>query len=342
MSNSRSPEDFILPFVTCTVKTVKKAPQLPESRHNIEVNDQIRQFVEIMRATVVANAPQLTDVLQRLDGYLSSMKPQPADAEEPVYEASDQMQMASTALRVFDVMDESDVKGKSRSLKGLCNAKVSTTLTTDCNRKAGIDSRRCPQNAVKDIQIQLDLLAAGHAAFAEANQFVSSTGYTSWAHTEVEDLRERKEYFLGFTQIRVGDRGDSSTDGSSSVNAGTASLTFIPSEPRKHYLELLRRCLDLDLDDMANLSDNDMVSLAILSEPHIALLDEVAGHWRISKSTKLTAHASLLVDLLREDGVPVECVAEALTKLRQHVQQVDRTSWLREDVSAREVVAQRR
>lgn len=125
MRDSRSPEDFILPFVTCTVKTVKKAPQLPESRHNTEVNDQIRQFVEIMRSTVAANAPQLTDVLQRLDGYLSSMKPQPADAEEPVYEASDQMQMASTALRVFDVMDESDVKGKSRSLKGLCNAKVS-------------------------------------------------------------------------------------------------------------------------------------------------------------------------------------------------------------------------
>jgi len=125
MKESRSPEDFILPFVTCTVKTVKKAPDLPESRHNAEVNDQIRQFVEIMRATVASNAPQLTDVLQRLDGYLASMKPQPAAEEEPTYDPSDQMQMATTALRVFDILDESEVKGKSRALKGLSNAKAS-------------------------------------------------------------------------------------------------------------------------------------------------------------------------------------------------------------------------
>jgi hypothetical protein len=85
---------------------------------------------------------------------------------------------------------------------------------------------------------------------------------------------------------------------------------------------------------MANLSDNDMVSLAILSEPHIALLDEIAGHWRISQATKLAAHAGLLVNLLQEDGVPVECVAEALSKLRQYLQQADRSLWQRQDVSS--------
>lgn len=300
MRESRSPEDFILPFVTCTVKTVKKAPDLPEARHNAEVNDQIRQFVEIMRATVASNAPQLTDVLQRLDGYLSSMKPQPAAEEEPVYEPGDQMQMATTALRVFDILDESEVKGKSRALKGLSNAK----------------------NAIKDIQLQLDLLSAGDAAFTDAKDFMSPDGYDTWIQQEKADLEERKSYYQAFTQSDVGQ------------TQGT-SLTFIPAEPRKYYLDLLRRCLDLDLDDMANLSDTDMVSLAILSEPHIALLDEIAGHWRISKSTKLTAHASLLVDLLREDGVPVECVAEALTKLRYYVQQSDKQLWLRQDVSDR-------
>ena len=147
---------------------------------------------------------------------------------------------------------------------------------------------------------------------------------------EKADLEERKSYYLGFTQGRIGDRPDGAND--AATLQGT-NLTFIPAEPRKYYLDLLRRCLDLDLDDMANLSDTDMVSLAILSEPHIALLDEIAGHWRISKATKLTAHASLLVDLLREDGVPVECVAEALTKLRHYVQQADKQLWLRQDVS---------
>jgi hypothetical protein len=36
--------------------------------------------------------------------------------------------MAATALRVFDVLDEVDVKGKSRALKSLCTAKVSRTI----------------------------------------------------------------------------------------------------------------------------------------------------------------------------------------------------------------------
>jgi hypothetical protein len=128
MRDSRSPEDFILPFVTCTVKTIKKSPTIPEARHNAEVNDQIRQFVQIMRDTVAAAAPHLTDVMQRLDGYLASMKPKPEEDEVSVQEPSDPMQMAATALRVFDVLDEVDVKGKSRALKSLCTAKVSRTI----------------------------------------------------------------------------------------------------------------------------------------------------------------------------------------------------------------------
>jgi hypothetical protein len=156
---------------------------------------------------------------------------------------------------------------------------------------------------------------------------MSPAGYEAWSSQEKADLEERKTYYAAFLQNRPESISDASL-------ASSTNLTFIPAEPRKYYLDLLRRCLDVDLDDMANLSDTDMVSLAILSEPHIALLDEVAGHWRISKATKLTAHASLLVDLLREDGVPVECVAEALTKLRQYVQQADRDLWLRQDVSA--------
>jgi hypothetical protein len=195
---------------------------------------------------------------------------------------------------------------------------------------------------VKDIQIQLDLLEAGHAAFCDASHFVIPAGYQAWTSQETEDLVERRTYFVGLSQNRIGDRGDIISEGSSAHGHGKTSFTFIPPDPRRFYLALLRRCLEIDLDDMANLSDNDMVSLAILSEPHIALLDEVAGHWRISKSTKLTAHAGLLVDLLHEDGVPVECVAETLTKLRYHIQQTDQGSWLREDVSQLATILQLR
>jgi hypothetical protein len=53
------------------------------------------------------------------------MKPQPEAEEVSLYEPADQIQMAATALRVFDILDESEVKGKSRALKGLSNAKVS-------------------------------------------------------------------------------------------------------------------------------------------------------------------------------------------------------------------------
>jgi hypothetical protein len=52
------------------------------------------------------------------------MKPQPVDEEEVEYEPADQIQMATTALRIFDILDESDIKGKNRSLKSLCSAKV--------------------------------------------------------------------------------------------------------------------------------------------------------------------------------------------------------------------------
>lgn len=315
MKDSRSPEDFVLPFVTCTVKTVKKSPYIPPQQHNAEVNDQIRQFVEIMRLTVAQAAPQRTDVLQRLDGYLTSMEQKKQEANMESSELpSEAMQMAATALKVFDVNDESEVKKMSRSLRAISTAK----------------------NAVKDIQLQLDLLAAGHAVFTDSPDFLSTSGYDTWARKERESLEERKRYYQGFVNNRASvlDFSGADANGSSSQGHGSAnSLTFIPLQPRTMFLELLRRCLDLDLDNMANLSDTDMVSLAILSEPHILLLDEVAGHWRITQATKLAAHASLLVDLLTEDGVPIECVAESLNKLRTHVRQTEKDTWLREDVS---------
>lgn len=124
MKDTRSPEELILPFVTCCAKTVKKAPTIAESRHNAELNDQIRQFVQIVRETVAQVAPHLTDVLSRLDNYLSGMKPEPEEDAVSIQEPNDPMAMSAAVMRVFDIFEEADIKAKSKSLKGLCTAKV--------------------------------------------------------------------------------------------------------------------------------------------------------------------------------------------------------------------------
>lgn len=138
MISSRSPEELILPFVTCCVKTVKKSTTIPEPRQNAEVNDQIRNFIVILRDTVGSvGGSGMGEVLQRLDGYLSGMKERKKEEEEREARerevgasvgsstAHDSMAMATTTLKLFGIRDESDVKGRSRTLKGLCTAKVS-------------------------------------------------------------------------------------------------------------------------------------------------------------------------------------------------------------------------
>lgn len=120
-----------------------------------------------------------------------------------------------------------------------------------------------------------------------------------------------------------------STDGGPS-----SSSRFLSGDMRSHYVQLVRLCMDADLDALANMSDNEMVSLSILSSDHIALLEVCADLWRVPQTTVLVVTTAVLVELYLASEIPLECVLEALGSLNRYIQEIDRSKWRRADVSA--------
>lgn len=103
---------------------------------------------------------------------------------------------------------------------------------------------------------------------------------------------------------------------------------------RNHYVQLVRLCMDADLDALVNMSDNEMVSLSILSSDHIALLEVCADLWRVPQTTVLVVTTAVLVELYLASEIPLECVLEALASINRYIQEIDRSKWRRADVSA--------
>ncbi|TIB94728.1 hypothetical protein E3Q19_00111 [Wallemia mellicola] len=88
--------------------------------------------------------------------------------------------------------------------------------------------------------------------------------------------------------------------------------TIIPPSPRDFYAVLLTTCMGYDLEAMQNMSEDDEVSLGILSSRHLELLAECAVRWRISPPYKTAAFVNEMVSRYEVDEVPIDCIHEAV------------------------------
>lgn len=88
--------------------------------------------------------------------------------------------------------------------------------------------------------------------------------------------------------------------------------TIIPPSPKDYYRNLLNQCMGYDLDAMQNMSEDDEVSLGILSSRHLELLAECAVRWRISPPHKTAAFVNEMVSRFETDEVPIDCIHETI------------------------------
>ena len=111
--------------------------------------------------------------------------------------------------------------------------------------------------------------------------------------------------------------------------------TYVPQNPKKFYNRLLELCLIADLEYMrsSQVNDEDQVSLGILTEAHIELMNECALRWRIGHPYRASAFLELIREYYEREEVPIECVTEALAIVNKAQQDLDLEKWPKQDVS---------
>jgi hypothetical protein len=171
------------------------------------------------------------------------------------------------------------------------------------------------------------MLLSGYANSCSRQDFRDEDSWHAWLQEEIVTLSVRKEEYTTLVNkfnernnIRITDGGSSSAS------------RFVSGNMRNHYVQLVRLCMDADLDALANMSDNEMVSLSILSPDHMALLEVCADLWRVPQTTVLVVSTAILVELYLGSEIPLECVLEALGNINRYIQEIDRSRWRRSDV----------
>jgi len=112
--------------------------------------------------------------------------------------------------------------------------------------------------------------------------------------------------------------------------------TFIPPNPKKFYKRLLELCLITDLEAMLspNVGDEDEVSLGILTEAHIELINECGLRWRIGQPYRVSCFLELIRQFYERNEVPIECIPEALANVKKVRQELELDKWPTQDVGA--------
>jgi len=110
------------------------------------------------------------------------------------------------------------------------------------------------------------------------------------------------------------------------------NYTYIPSNPKKFYKRLVERCLEADLDAMATLPEDQQVSLGILSQRHLDVINECAVRWRISHNYRVTCFLDLIRYMYEREEVPFLCLPEALHMVERAIQETDLSKWMKSDV----------
>lgn len=111
--------------------------------------------------------------------------------------------------------------------------------------------------------------------------------------------------------------------------------TYIPPNPKKYYKRLLELCLVADLEAMLSptVGDDDEVSLGILTQPHIELINECALRWRIGQPYRAACFLELMRQFYERNEVPLECIPEALQTINKIKHEIELEKWPTQDVS---------
>jgi hypothetical protein len=111
-------------------------------------------------------------------------------------------------------------------------------------------------------------------------------------------------------------------------------FTYIPPNPKKFYKRLLEHCLLTDLEIMLSpeVDDNEEVSLGILSDAHLDLLNECALRWRIGHPYRAVCFLDLVKQFYERQDIPLQCIPEAMEHVSKSMSDMAIGNWPAQDV----------
>ncbi|GAA6054101.1 hypothetical protein JCM3770_006173 [Rhodotorula araucariae] len=225
-------------------------------------------------------------------------------------------------------------------------------LRRTCTEQAAFNDLKAIINAVAQLAVSAPAASSAsqlsdspHFPF-RAEHFESEDAFTAWRKQENDELQElllemtmrNPELVKGGGGASLGidgpavDRQSRRSSHSSLVIVGsdgnivegddrsaesTSSFALVPPDPRFYYRRLYALALEHDYALMSTLPPDEDVSLTILSPLHEELLRACQTRWRIPNIVRAATFAGLIAGLYRDQGVPEECVGEALDLVRR-------------------------
>ncbi|KAH8112053.1 hypothetical protein DFH11DRAFT_533705 [Phellopilus nigrolimitatus] len=162
---------------------------------------------------------------------------------------------------------------------------------------------------------------------ARPGSVYSSTPGSSSRHASISS---RRSVALVGSGVGTLDLVAEQIDGDDEIEAG-GNFTFIPPNPKRFYKRLLELCIQADLDAMANLPEDQEVSLGILSSRHIELINECALRWRIAHSYRVACFMDVIKAKYEREEVPLECIPEGLQMIAKAMNDIDISRWPKAD-----------
>jgi hypothetical protein len=362
MKENRKIEELILMFATNATNVLKKDPSLSGDGWKIELNNQIAQFVKMLREclrNVSHVSPELT---ARLDTYAAKLAPSQPPSDSGYESAStsreshtstpahvSEMSLARTVAQLFNV-PEPNVQKEIEQLRQFCTEKAALTDLKTClkNINAGApfpgrredfesDSAWHSWRQAETVHLQ-QLMVAMVQFNPELAKSTPSDSYPSAQSpggrpvsmyspvSRNPSVSSRHSYYNG-NPLELEDYG-ADVDADEDIQVGH-HFTYIPPSPKKFYKRLLELCLVADLERMMSpeVDANEEVSLGILSAAHLDLLNECAVRWRIDHPYRVACFLDLVRQFYERHDVPLECVPEALQNVIKVMTDVNLDKW---------------
>ncbi|KAJ8506956.1 hypothetical protein ONZ45_g10625 [Pleurotus djamor] len=362
LKDSRNLEELILKYAAHATVVLKKEPTLAGDGWKIELNNQISQFVKLLRECLRGLNHVPSELLSRLDLYASKLSP-PNSSHDSGYDSSStsrdrdfvllpaatakisEMPLVKVVAALFK-LPEHAVQQEVDQLKQICTEKAAVTDLKTClkNINAGLPFpgrredfesdaawQRWKSLETTHLQQMVVQMVATNPELAKSSS--DSASYASSSNMRPGSLYSTYESPVG-RNPSIGNRrsfyegmggGD---DGDDDVPLGH-HFTYIPPNPKKYYRRLVEYCLVADLEVMMSpeVDDNDEVSLGILSASHIDLINECALRWRIGHTYRAACFLDLVKQFYERNDVPLECIPEAIQGIVKVIQEIDIESW---------------
>ncbi|KAK0544103.1 hypothetical protein OC845_005781 [Tilletia horrida] len=133
--------------------------------------------------------------------------------------------------------------------------------------------------------------------------------YAKWSVKELAELRSMMADMCERDPVLFKVSNEPEERYASSVSRSV--FTFIPPDPREDYRHLLSRMLTYDLEAMKALGPDEDVSVGILSNDHLGLLDELARCWRVNDGWRRAVRFELIRELYEDGQCPLESLDNA-------------------------------